>query len=166
MLKSAEDLLCVCVWLSITWHVEHTNSEVFGLRNFSLNMSNFPLSPPSSFPLWCAMSSRSGKCLASTNSLMMSLTLTRCILDSLPQNPNKLIDSKPICGTTQWEDPGCLMMDAKYVVGSKYWRVWHDLWATTKEGNIKEVPGVGVFRGDDMGMWRKLSMGDGIGYSP
>ena len=45
------------------------------------------------------------------------------------------------------------MMDAKYAVGSKYWRVQDDLWVMTKEGNIKEVPGVGVFGGDDVGMW-------------
>ena len=58
------------------------------------------------------------------------------------------------------------MMDAKYVVGSKYWRMRHDLWVMTKEGNIKEVLGVGVFGGDDMGMWRKLSLSDGVGCSP
>ena len=85
---------------------------------------------------------------------MMSLTLTHCVLDSLPQNPNKLIDSKPICGTMQREDPGHLMTDAKYAVGSKYWRVRHDLWVMMKESNVKEVLGVGVFGGDDMGMWR------------
>ena len=123
------------------WTYEFGN---FWTWNFSLNMSNFPLSPPSSFPLlWCTTSSWSGKCLASTNSLVMTSTSTHCALDSLPQNPNKLIDSKPICGTMQREDPGHLMTDAKYAVGSKYWRVWCDLWVTTKEGNVKEVPGGG-----------------------
>ena len=116
----------MCVWLSITWHIECTNSEIFGLRNFSLNTSYFLLSPPSSFPLlWCAMSSWLGKCLASTNSLMMTLTLTHCVLDSLPQNPNKLINSKPICGTMQWEDPGLLMMD-----GLQPLVLWHQSFAT------------------------------------
>ena len=85
----------VCESLSITWHVECMNSEIFGLRNFSLNTPNFMLSPASSIPLlWCAMSSWLGKCLASTNSLMMTLRPTHCILDSLPQNPNKLVNSK------------------------------------------------------------------------
>ena len=110
-------------------------------------MSNFLLSPPSSFPLlWCTTSSWLGKCLASTNSLVMTSTSTHCILDSLPQNPNKLVDSKPICGAMQREDSGHLMMDSKYVVGSKYWRVQCDLWVTTKEGNVKEVPGGGIWR--------------------
>jgi len=36
-----------------------------------------------------------------------------------------------------------------------------------KQGNIKEVlGGGGAFGGDDVGMWRKLSLGDGMGCSP
>ena len=57
----------------------------------------------------------------------------------------------PTNSSTPKEDSGCPTTDAKYAVGGKYCRVRRDLWVTTKEGSVEEVPGVGVFGGDDVG---------------
>ncbi|EDR06850.1 uncharacterized protein LACBIDRAFT_299774 [Laccaria bicolor S238N-H82] len=56
---------------------------------------------------------------------MMTLTSTHCILwQNLFTKAQQIRQlQKPICGTMQPEDPGRPMTHAKYVMGSKYWRV-------------------------------------------